>query len=142
MKRISEYGILDLFEGQSFSYNLNISEKMVDSFAELTGDISPLHVDKDFAFKRGFKDRVVHGAMLCGFISRFVGVHLPGRNSLIHSINIKYLRPTYVNEVITITGEIDQISLSVKTIVIKILIVSSKSQSTLAKCKLTVGLTD
>jgi acyl dehydratase len=36
-----------------------------------------LHIDDDYARSKGFKQKVMHGNILCGFLSRFVGELLP-----------------------------------------------------------------
>lgn len=49
---------------------LLISKKMLartcddlERYAEASGDLNPLHLDKEFAMKAGFEDRVVHGML-------------------------------------------------------------------------------
>jgi 3-hydroxybutyryl-CoA dehydratase len=141
MQNISELGIQDVQEGHSFSFDTTVSEQMIDDFAELTGDISPLHMDREFARLRGFKDRVVHGALLGGLISKLIGVHLPGRNCLLHSMNIKYPLPTYPNEPIRLTGTVEQVSVSANAMTMEMVILAINSASMVAKGKVTVGFT-
>jgi 3-hydroxybutyryl-CoA dehydratase len=128
-------------EGQSFSFDAAVSETMIDEFAELTGDANPLHMDRDFAIQRGFKDRVVHGALLGGLVSRLIGMHLPGRDCLLHSMNLKYPAPTYANDLVRITGMIERVSVLVKAMTIQVVVLNLNSQAVVAKGKVTVVLT-
>ena len=56
-----------------------ISADVYQQFLQAFGDISPLHVDEQFARDRGFPGKVMHGTILNGFLSHFIGVRLPGR---------------------------------------------------------------
>ena len=120
MVKVSNFSITELYEGQSFSFDTKISEAMVDTFAKLTGDVSPLHMDHNFATRRGFKSRVTHGALLFGLVSRLIGVHLPGRDCLLHSMNIKYPMPTYANDLVRTRGTIEQISIGARVMTLQI----------------------
>lgn len=141
MGNISKFGINDAHEGQTFSFDTTVSEPMIDDFAELTGDISPLHMDRDFARLRGFKDRVVHGALLGGLVSRLIGVHLPGRDCLLHSMNMKYPSPTYANEPLRVTGTVEQVSVSARAMTIQVVVLNINYDAIVAKGKVTVGFT-
>ena len=138
----SEFNLSDLYEGQSFCFDQTVEEAMIDNFAKLTGDVSPLHIDRAFAMQRGFKDRVVHGAILSGLVSRLVGVHLPGKNCLLLSMNMKYPAPTYPNDRVKVTGTVEQLSFFAKAMTIQVTVMNSDSQQILAKGKVIVGFTE
>jgi acyl dehydratase len=63
----------DITEGQEASFRTTIDRAAVETFAALTGDINPLHVDDGFARRRGFDRRVVHGALLGGMFRDWWG---------------------------------------------------------------------
>lgn len=142
MEIVSKLNIAEVLEGQSFSFDATLSEEMIDTFSSLTGDVSPLHMNRDFARRRGFQDRVVHGAFLGGLVSRLVGVHLPGRDCLLHSMTMKYLAPVYADEIVRVTGTVEQVSIAGKAMIVQISIINIISQSIVAKGKVTVGFTD
>jgi 3-hydroxybutyryl-CoA dehydratase len=142
METVSEFTVNEVYEGQSFSFDVTLSEAMTDSFAHLTGDVSPLHMDQDFATNRGFQGRVVHGALLCGLVSRLIGVHLPGRDCLLHSMNMKYLMPTYINDLIRTKGTIDQVSVAARAMSLQVEIINVKSHLIVAKGKVVIGFTN
>ncbi len=142
MDSISTFTIADICEGQSFSFEEVITETMIDDFATITGDNNPLHMDRNFAIQRGFKDRVVHGAFLNGLVSRFVGVHLPGKNCLLLGMSMKYPVPTYPHRLLRVTGTVEQISVSAKAMIVQVVIYSITEQIIVAKGKVTVGFTN
>lgn len=107
MKKLS---IEDIHEGMSAAITAIISERDIDAFAQLTGDFSPLHMDHEFAIKRSFAGRVVHGALLNGYISRLCGVHLPGQNCLVQSIKSNFLVPVIAGDEIEFELKVKLIS--------------------------------
>ena len=76
---MNEYRFEDLKIGQTESFTVTVTEKMMQSFLFLSGDENPLHTDPDFAMKQGYRDKVVYGLLTTSFISRLVGVLLPGK---------------------------------------------------------------
>ena len=139
---IATFEIEDLFQGKEFSFEKRISSSDVNMFAKLTGDNSPLHMEDQFARERGFKNRLVHGGLLVGCISQLVGVHFPGKNSIIQTLNIKFSHPAYIEDLLRIHSMIDQVSESVKTVIIKLTITNQGTGEILLKSKIQVGFTN
>lgn len=142
MISVAKLSIVEVFEGQSFYFDAALSGKLIDEFSELTGDVSPLHMDPQFARQRGFQHRVVHGAILVGLVSRLVGVHLPGRDCLMHSMAMKFLAPVYANEIVRVSGIVEQISIAAKAMTVQVSIMNINSQSIVVRGKVTVGFTE
>ena len=80
---ISRYTLKDVEEGFRKTFKVNITESMVSEFARITGDYSPMHMDEEYAHKTEFKHRICHGMLVGSFLSRLVGMHLPGENGLL-----------------------------------------------------------
>jgi 3-hydroxybutyryl-CoA dehydratase len=138
---IATFEIEDLAQGKEFSFEKKISSSDVDMFARLTGDNSPIHMEDSFAQKRGFKSRVVHGGLLVGCISQLVGVYFPGENSVIQTLDIKFSHPAYIGDILKIYSIIDQVSESMRTIILKLTITNQKTGQVLLKSKVQVGFT-
>jgi len=142
MSEISKFSLSDIHIGQFFSFDSLITERTVSQFTIISGDISPLHQDDGFARLRGFKSRVVHGVLLNALVSKLIGVHLPGENCLLLSMNIKYLLPVYINDLIRLTGTVEQISPSSNAVSIKIIITDVVRGCILSTGKVVVGFTN
>ena len=138
---VAEFDLDDLAEGQCFTFSEQLTAQAVDKFAELSGDVSPLHMDAEFAQSRGFERRVVHGALLGGLVSRLVGVHCPGRNALLQSMNLRFHNPAYAGDTVAVRGVVDQISVATSTVVLKVMIENSANGTILAQGKAHVGFT-
>ena len=92
--------------GDKFSVKFNLSEQIYIRFLENFRDNNILHVNDSYAVKKGFKSKVVHGNILNGFISYFIGMELPISNVMIVSQKINYKKPSYINDEITMNSTI------------------------------------
>lgn len=141
-KNIAKLNIDDIVEGKKFSFEEVITEKMVDKFAKLSGDYSSLHMAEEFARERGFNGRVIHGVLLTSLLSRLVGMHLPGENAVLLSMNTQFAAPAYLGDRVRIDAEVTQISTAAKTIVLKSTISNVTTQKILIRSKILVGFTN
>ena len=97
--------------GEQFKETRFIPFEEVEKFANIVGDLNPIHLDKEFAENSSFKGRIVHGAFLIGLISKILGMDFPGAGSIYLSQEIQFLRPVYVDSSIQIILEIVDIDI-------------------------------
>ena len=129
---MNEYRYEDLKIGQAESFEIQVTEEMEERFRELTGDINPLHRDDSFAKDIGegkFKGHVVFGMLTASFYSTLAGVYLPGKNSLIHSLDIKFQKPVYAGDKLTGCGEVVDKQDGLKLIQVKAVIKNERNES-------------
>lgn len=138
----SMFGLADLKVGDSYSFDEIITDEDLDTFASLCGDYSPIHISYQAALEAGFPGRVVHGALLNSFISRLIGMHMPGFYSVIATINLRFRAPVIVNTPIKIAGEVTNISGAARAIIMKVKIVSSDALVKFVSGELTIRLRD
>lgn len=109
---MNEYCFEDIQIGQTESFQKKITVGMEDSFREITGDTNPLHRDDAFAIEVGngkFKSHVSFGMLTASFYSTLAGMYLPGKYSLIHSINnLSFKKPVFTGDVLTVTGTVKE----------------------------------
>jgi 3-oxoacyl-[acyl-carrier protein] reductase len=96
----------DLRVGLTAEYEREIEESDVLGFAANSGDFNPLHVDSSFAQHSRYSQRIVHGAFQIGLASALIGMHLPGRDVLLGSVNARFLSPLYFPCRVRVSGEI------------------------------------
>lgn len=106
MPEAQNYSAEDLRPGMRVSYELAITEEDVITFARLTGDWNPLHIDPDYASQSNFQGRIVHGAFQVGLASAMLGMHLPGKKVLLGTINSRFPFPLYFPCRVRLSGEI------------------------------------
>jgi acyl dehydratase len=128
--------------GDRHAFETIITGDMVDAFAALTGDFSTLHMDTAFARKRGFTDRVVHGILLTGLVSRLIGMEFPGENALLQSVGIRFVHPAYIDRRFRIEAVIDQLSTSTRAVTMKVKIFECLTDTCVAQGSVQAGVAD
>lgn len=88
--------------GDSFKTTRRITAEDVKTFADITGDDNPIHVDEEYAKKSRFGKPVVHGVLLLGLISKVLGRDFPGHGSVAVGISCRFLRPVPVGSEVTL----------------------------------------
>lgn len=85
-----------------------ISPELYQTFLLAFDDRSPIHVDEAYAVGAGFSGKVMHGAILNGFLSHFVGMFFPGRSSMLLSVDLRFAHPSYLGDVIQLETVVSQ----------------------------------
>lgn len=94
--------------GDSYSTTRVLSAEDVRTFANLTGDDNPIHVDEEYARETRFGKPIVHGVLLLGIISKVLGRDFPGHGSIAVAISCRFLRPVPVGSEITVEVKISE----------------------------------
>ncbi len=94
--------------GDSFSTTRFLSAEDVQTFADLSGDDNPIHVDPEYAATTQFGRPIVHGILLLGIISKVLGRDFPGHGCIAASISCRFLRPVPVGSEITVEIKISE----------------------------------
>jgi acyl dehydratase len=89
--------------GDSASMSKSFSDADVRKFAEISGDMNPVHLDDEYAAKTQFKKRLVHGMLATSLISALLGTELPGEGSIYLGQNIKFRVPVFIGDTVTAT---------------------------------------
>ena len=92
--------------GDRASISQQIAERDVIRFAELTGDINPIHMDKFYAEQTIFGERIAHGMLIASLISAVLGMKLPGPGNIYISQSLKFRAPVKFGDVIEAEVEV------------------------------------
>ena len=114
-----EYTFENLFVGQKANFFKKIDSTLVNDFAKISGDFNPLHMSDEYASTTNFEKRVCHGMLLASFFSQLVGMYLPGKNSLYFSQTLNFRNTCFIDDNITIEGEIIEKKSNVKLLILK-----------------------
>jgi len=99
---ITNYCYEDITLDQTVSVSRTITEDDITLFAALSGDLNPVHLDADYAATTPFGKPIAHG-MLCGaLISATVAMNFPGPGSIYRSQTIKFSKPVFIDDELTI----------------------------------------
>src|ERR1700688_4080846 len=97
-----------------------ITAEDVESFARLSGDTNPLHMDENFALRTYFNRRVVHGMLLASYVSALVGVHCPGPGGLWSQQNFRWPAPVFIGDRIHIKLRVTHKSTGARALTIEV----------------------
>ena len=124
----SEYSFDEIKIGMQKNFQVYISEDMLDDFAKLSGDYNPLHMNEEYASSTSFKKRVCSGMFLATFFSRLIGMYLPGKHALHISQSLNFVNPCFLDEIITVEGEVIDKSIATKIITLKTTIINESKK--------------
>lgn len=79
--------------GDAASLEHTFTQEDVATFALLSGDDNPVHLDAVAAQRMGFPGTIVHGMLAAGLISRLLGTRLPGAGTIYLRQDLRFLRP-------------------------------------------------
>lgn len=128
---MNDYKITDLYIGQKESFQYDVTEEKMRCFLKLTADINPLHTDDEYAKSKGYSGRVVYGMLTASLISTLGGVFLPGKFCLIQGVDVKFAKPVFVGNRLTVTGEVVKVEVDLHYMEVKVTIVNQDGQKIL-----------
>ncbi|HSY62799.1 MAG TPA: MaoC family dehydratase [Cytophaga sp.] len=83
--------------GDTYSEVFSYTQEQVKTFAELSGDKNPLHLDAEYAATTMFKKPIIHGILGASIMSKILGMYFPGEGTVYLKQEIDFKRPMYVD---------------------------------------------
>ena len=102
------YHYHDITVGMREARDYTITPEVYEHFLAAFHDYSPVHFDEAFAQSRGFRGKVMHGSLLNGFASHFIGMYFPGQLSLLLAADLRFSNPSYLGDAIRMEVEVTQ----------------------------------
>lgn len=99
----------ELYVGKEGKFTKTISEYDIYSFAGITGDFNPLHINIEEAKRSIFKKQVAHGMLVASLFSTVIGTIMPGKGSIYLSQNNQFLKPVFIGDTITAYVSVSQL---------------------------------
>jgi len=87
--------------GDSAEITKTIEQADVQSFADVTGDHNPIHVDEAFAQTTRFGRRIAHGMLTASLIASVLANKLPGEGSVYLGQTLQFVAPVFPGDEIT-----------------------------------------
>jgi 3-hydroxybutyryl-CoA dehydratase len=136
---MQEYLFSDIKIGIKHSFESEIDEVRMQKFFEIPGDNNPMHIDTEYAKSKGMIGKVVYGMLTSSFYSTLVGVYLPGKFALLHSIDVQFSKPVFIGDKLVIVGEVSSINETFRQIEVKAYILNQNSEK-ISRAKIKIGL--
>jgi 3-hydroxybutyryl-CoA dehydratase len=92
----------DFVVGQKCTYHQLVDDKLVRGYADLTGDHNRIHVDDAFAKRTKFGQRIAHGGIMFGMISKVLGTEMPGLGTVFLSQLVNFHAPVFINDTVSL----------------------------------------
>ncbi len=103
MDRLHGYYFEDLEEGMEDIFAKTITDADIITFAGISGDTNPVHLNHEFASQTMFEGRVAHGMLTASFISTVIGTKMPGPGCIYVSQNLRFKSPVKSGDTVTAT---------------------------------------
>jgi acyl dehydratase len=110
----------DMQIGLKEAFDYEITPGILESFLGAFGDYNPLHTDEEYARLSGFQGKVMHGSILNGFLSHFIGMRLPGKTAMLLSSDLRFSQPAYLGDRIRLEAEVTQKVDSLSLVVLRV----------------------
>ena len=92
---MNHYTLAEMTPGLTEEFTVTVTPEMMDAFRAITGDVSPIHIDADYARGRGFPGRVVYGMLGASFFS---------------TLECKFAKPIFIGDTLTVKGTVVSVS--------------------------------
>ncbi len=99
----------DLSLGMSAALIRTVTDDDIVKFAELTGDLNPVHLNEAYAESTPFGHRIAHGMFAAGLISAVLGTKLPGPGTIYLSQELKFRAPVYIGDTIVARVKVEEL---------------------------------
>ena len=91
----------DLSVGASAEMSRQVGAADIEAFAEVSGDVNPVHLDAAYAATTPFGERIAHGMLSAAYISAVLGTRLPGPGAIYLSQSLRFRRPVKIGDLVT-----------------------------------------
>jgi len=104
------YYIDELKPGMSESFAKTVSERDIELFGEVSGDVNPVHFDETFARGTIFKGRIAHGVLSASYISTVLGMKMPGPGTIFMSLTTRFKAPVRIGDTVVATCTVREVN--------------------------------
>ena len=138
---MNEYTYDDILIGMTESFSKRITPEMEDAFRAITGDENPLHKDDVYAVQVSggkFERHVAFGMLTASLYSTVAGMYLPGKYSLIHSLeNVDFKKPVFAGDELFVTATVKDKQDDLHLIILDV-VIRNQNNKVVSKASMTV----
>lgn len=95
--------------GDHASRTMTITDETIRTFADLSGDHNPVHLDDVYAAGTRFGRRIAHGMIAAGLISATLANDLPGPGTVYLGQTLQFKAPVFPGDTVTATVEVKSV---------------------------------
>jgi 3-hydroxybutyryl-CoA dehydratase len=109
LDKLHGYYFEDLEEGMTDIFAKTITDADIITFAGISGDTNPVHLNHEFASETIFQGRIAHGMLTASFISTVIGTKMPGPGCIYVNQNLRFKAPVRSGDTVTATCAITKL---------------------------------
>jgi phosphate acetyltransferase/phosphate butyryltransferase len=106
MEKIENRTFAEMKIGDSASLIRQLTQKDIDLFAIISGDVNPAHVDPEYAKSDMFHGVIAHGMWGGAIISAVLGTELPGPGTIYLGQTFRFRHPVALGDTVTVTVKV------------------------------------
>lgn len=118
MNLLENYPLHELSVGLTASYSKTLTQEDVILFAACSGDVNPVHLDKNYAATTVFGEPIGHGMWTGALVSAAIATRLPGPGSVYRSQSLSFKHPVKIGDTVTISLTITEIKERLRLVVL------------------------
>ncbi len=103
INKLHGYYFEDLEKGMEEIFAKTVTDADIITFAGISGDTNPVHLNHEFASETIFEGRIAHGMLTASFISTVIGTKLPGPGCIYVSQNLRFKAPVRTGDTVMAT---------------------------------------
>ncbi|MGE5620795.1 MAG: MaoC family dehydratase [Sphingomonadaceae bacterium] len=103
--RFVDKTIDDFKVGDRYSFSKTVTEADVVVFAAISGDMSPLHVNAEYAKTTPYGERIAHGLLTASLVSAALG-RMVSPGFLLESCQFQFVAPVRLGDTVVATAEV------------------------------------
>jgi len=84
--------------GDTYTEKVRYTQANVDTFAQISGDNNPIHINPEYASKSIFGRCIVHGFFAGAVFSKVFGTQWPGEGTIYLYQEMKFMSPVFVDQ--------------------------------------------
>ena len=109
----------DLRLGITAAYGRTITEADILLYADITGDINPVHINQEYARTTMFKGRIAHGMLTAGLISTIIGTKLPGPGAIYVNQTLHFKAPVRIGDTVVARATVSKLIAEMRFVELK-----------------------
>jgi 3-hydroxybutyryl-CoA dehydratase len=119
MNLLENYPISEISIGLTKTYSKTLTQADVVLFAACSGDVNPVHLDKEYAASTPFGEPIGHGLWTGALISAAIATQLPGPGSVYRSQTLNFKHPVKIGDTVTVTLVVSEIKERIKLVTLE-----------------------
>ena len=113
---LENHPIDEIQVGDGATLHRLVTERDIQLFAAVSGDVNPAHVDALYAKTSHFHEIIAHGMLGGSLISTVLGTQFPGPGTIYLGQTLKFLKPVHIGDTLTVTVKVTSLDTATRRV--------------------------